>query len=242
MNATTIWNQGAQLRSKLLKSFRHFLHGWGTTFGRAASGTTFGVLAAAACASPTERPPRPGVGLFTTSQDIGSAALPGQITLKDPRTYVLSGAGSNLWGARDEFHFAYTELVGDVEVAANIDLGAPLGERYRKALVMFRSSTKPDAAYVDVAVHENGVGSLQYRPYTGAPTLDLRSKVNDPKHVRLTRRGAYFAAEFANEAGEKDQLGPIAVTLPDAALVGLGVNSADPAQLARVTFSDVDVR
>lgn len=200
-----------------------------------------GMFVASACAPAPDRPPRPGVGLFTMSQDIGSAALPGQITLKEPSTYVLSGAGSNLWGAHDEFHFAYTELMGDVEVAAIIDLGAPLGERFRKALLMFRSSTKTDAAYVDVAVHENGVGSLQYRPYTGAPTLELRSQVNNPQHMRLTRRGAYFAAEFANQVGEKDRLGPIAVTLPDAALVGLGVNSADPQQLARVTFSDVEL-
>lgn len=201
----------------------------------------FGVMILSACTASRERPARPGLGVFTTSQDIGADGLPGQITAAGPNTYVISGSGRNLWGSQDEFHFAFTELVGDAQIGADIDLGAPLGQRYRKALLMFRSSTKPDAAYADVAVHENGLGSLQYRPYAGAPTLDLQSSVPNPRHVRLVRRGAYFRAEFDNDAGQRDEVGPIAVSLPDAALVGLGVNSADTTHLARVTFSNLEL-
>lgn len=209
--------------------------------GRALLGFAALALGLGACATPPERPARPGLGVFTTSQDIGAAELPGQINVSSPNTYVVSGAGRNLWGARDEFHFAFTELIGDARIAADIDLGAALGQRYRKALLMFRTTTKPDAAYVDVAVHENGVGSLQYRPYAGAPTLDLRSQITKPVRVRLVRRGSYFHAEFENASGQRDVVGPIAVTLPDAALVGVGVNSADTDHLARVTFSNLDV-
>jgi hypothetical protein len=179
--------------------------------------------------------------VFTTSQDIGSAALPGQILSPAPNTYVVSGSGRNLWGAQDEFHFAFTELIGDAKIGSDIDLGAPLGERYRKALLMFRSSTKTDAAYVDVAVHEFGFGSLQYRPYAGGPTLSLHSQVSTPHHVRLVRRGTYFHAEFENASGQRETVGPIAVSLPDAALVGVGVNSADTDHLARVTFSNLEL-
>lgn len=204
-------------------------------------GTAALTLGVVSCATPPERPARPGLGVFTTSQDIGAAELPGQLDAPAPNTYVVSGAGRNLWGAQDEFHFAFTELIGDAQIAADIDLGEALGQRYRKALLMFRTSTKPDAAYVDVAVHENGVGSLQYRPYAGAPTLDLQSRVTKPLHVRLVRRGPYFHAEFENASGQRDEVGPIAVTLPDAALVGVGVNSADTDHLARVTFSNLEL-
>lgn len=199
------------------------------------------LLSAAACSTSHEHPARPGVGAFTSSQDIGAADLPGQVTASSTNTYVVSGAGRNLWGAQDEFHFAFTELIGDAQIGADIDLGAPLGQRYRKALLMFRSTTKPDAAYVDVAVHENGTGALQYRPYAGAPTLTLQSQVSAPHHVRLIRRGTYFHAEFENTSGQRDQVGPIAVAIPDAALVGLGVNSADTEHLARVTFSNLEL-
>lgn len=199
------------------------------------------VIGCVGCAEDLGRPARPGLGVFTTSQDIGAAELPGQITAPAPGSYLVSGAGRNLWGARDEFHFAFTELIGDAQIGADIDLGAPLGQRYRKALLMFRSNTKPDAAYVDVAVHENGVASLQYRPYDGAPTLDLQSRISKPSHVRLVRRGSYFHAEFDDGAGQHEELGPIAVSLPDNALVGVGVNSADTDHLARVTFRNLEL-
>lgn len=199
------------------------------------------LLGASACSVSHERPARPGAGAFTTSQDIGEAELSGHIAVSSDRGYVVSGAGRNLWGAQDEFHFAFTELIGDAQIGATIDLGAPLGQRYRKALLMFRSTTKPDAAYVDVAVHENGLGALQYRPYAGAPTLTLQSQVAAPHHVRLVRRGTYFHAEFEDAAGNRDQVGPIAVGLPNAALVGVGVNSADTDNLARVTFSNLEL-
>lgn len=195
----------------------------------------------AACGSPHKRPARPGVGVFTTSQDIGEADLQGQISAPEPGTYVVSGAGRNLWGAQDEFHFAFSQIVGDALIGAEVDLGAPLGERYRKALLMFRASTDPDSAYVDVAVHENGVSSLQYRPYAGAPTFDLQSRIMKPRRARLTRRGSYFHAEFESVSGEQDRVGPIAVALPEAALVGIGVNSAGSSHLARVTFSDLEL-
>lgn len=195
----------------------------------------------AGCNDHSDRPARPGVGLFTASQDIGDPELPGQLTSPEPGTYVVAGAGHNIWGARDAFHFAYTEITGDAELGAEIDLGAPLGQHYRKAVLMFRTSTAPDAAYVDVALHENGLASLQYRPYSGAPTLNLQSSLERPRRARLVRRGAYFHAEFESASGKHDVVGPIAVSLPESTLVGVGANSADPNQLARVTFRNVEL-
>jgi hypothetical protein len=238
MNATLIFDPGQHHAGNTLDSFNNSRRRRLGSLGAAITATC-GLLLGA-CTREQQRPARPGAGVFTTSQDIGSAELPGQVVASSSNTYVVSGAGRNLWGAHDEFHFAFTVLVGDAQIGADIDLGPALGQRYRKALLMFRSSTESDAAYVDVAVHENGVGSLQYRPYAGAPTLDLQSSVPNPGHVRLIRRGSYFSAAFENAAGQRDELGPIAVALPDNALVGIGVNSADTDHLARVTFSNLE--
>ncbi len=47
---------------------------------------------------------------------------------------------------------------------------------HRKAALMIRQSLEPDAAYADVALHGDGLTSLQFRPTAGAATSALASK------------------------------------------------------------------
>src|SRR5690606_41205737 len=48
------------------------------------------------------------------------------------------------------------------------------------------------SAYVDAAVHGDGLASLQYRPADGAETAEIRSTVTAPDVVQLERSGTTY--------------------------------------------------
>ena len=59
---------------------------------------------------------------------------------------------------------------------------------------MIRQSLDADAAYVDVAVHGDGLTSLQFRDAKGAATHEVQANVSAPTRLRLVKRGQVRAA------------------------------------------------
>jgi hypothetical protein len=107
-------------------------------------------------------------------------------------TYFVSASGDNMWGAEDDFQFVWKKMSGDVALSADIVFAAKGGNAHRKAVLMIRQSLDGDSAYVDAAVHGDGLTSLQSRDAKGAATREVG--VNDalPRHIRLEKRGLYF--------------------------------------------------
>ena len=56
---------------------------------------------------------------------------------------------------------------------------------------MIRQSLDADSAYVDVALHGDGLTSLQFREAKGAATHEVQANVSAPSRVRLEKRGKY---------------------------------------------------
>lgn len=48
--------------------------------------------------------------------DIGKVGQPGGSTQSDD-TFRVSGAGSDIWGTADSFHFTFTTMAGDGDIA-----------------------------------------------------------------------------------------------------------------------------
>lgn len=97
-------------------------------------------------------------------EDVGGPDIKGSTKLsgdaKDPATvWTLTGAGSDVWGASDQFQYAYTTLPGDGGVTARI-LSQTGGDDngWAKTGTMIRESTAADAR-------------MAYMPYcsTGIP-------------------------------------------------------------------------
>jgi hypothetical protein len=56
----------------------------------------------------------PAVGYFEASADLGSPAITGSTSYDAAtQTYTLAAGGTNMWGARDEFQFAWRKMNGD---------------------------------------------------------------------------------------------------------------------------------
>ena len=69
---------------------------------------------------------------------------------------------------------------------------------------MMRQSLEPDSAYVDVALHGDGLTSLQYRETKGAPTHEIQSNISAPAQLRIEKRGDYVSM-WLGARGEKLQ-------------------------------------
>jgi TolB protein len=115
------------------------------------------------------------VGRFSGHRDIGQVRHAGSAAHDAARdTYTLTGSGENVWGAADAFHFASATLDGDVAIEADVAFAGPGRNAHRKAMLMIRQGLDADAAYVDAAVHGDGLISIQFRAVRGGPTQEVQ--------------------------------------------------------------------
>src|SRR5687767_8985140 len=117
------------------------------------------VLSAATAAPAADK-----LGGFEGHSDVGVVLRLGSVRYDEAaKTYTVTGGGENMWAARDAFHFAWAKADGDVALAADVAFVGAGKDPHRKAVLMIRQGLDADAAYVDVAVHGDGLTSLQFR-------------------------------------------------------------------------------
>lgn len=180
--------------------------------------------------------------LFDSNGDVGDTPAKGKVEF-DPSTaeYRVTGGGANIWGAADAFHFAWKRMSGDVALTADVRFVGAGVVAHRKAALMIRQSLDAGSAYADVAVHGDGLTSLQFRPTAGAATQEVRSEWKGPVRIRIERRGNTFTL-LAGAPGEPlKPAGPATVVLQDPVYVGLAVGSHQADILETAVFSNVKV-
>lgn len=183
------------------------------------------------------------LGLFDAHNDVGPVKFLGSLAYDPTRDeYELAGAGTNMWLADDEFHFAWRRMSGDFILTAQAHFEGPGVDLHRKLGWIVRASLEPDAAYVDAAVHGgDGLTSLQFRRTTGAQTEQVRSALVGPDVIQLERRGttytlsaAHFGDTFVSETLSDMDLG-------DAVYVGLFVTSHNADVVEKAVFRNVRI-
>jgi regulation of enolase protein 1 (concanavalin A-like superfamily) len=182
------------------------------------------------------------VGIFERDADVGDTPKTGAIEFNaDTGNYRVTGGGDNIWAKVDAFHFAWRQISGDVVVTADVKFVGTGAVDHRKAVLMIRQNLDRDAAYADVALHGDGLTSLQFRPSAGLETLEQRSTLNMPTKIRIARRGNQFTMYAAKEGEELAPTGPATVVLQDPVYVGIGVCSHDANVLETAIFSNVRI-
>ena len=204
------------------------------------------------------------LGIFSDHRDVGTVLQPGSAVYDVvSRSYTLRGSGFNMWGTADAFQFAWKKASGDVELTAQIQFLNAAGNEHKKAVLIFRQALDPDSAYVDVALHGNGLLAVQYRDEKGGTTREIESaspgfadRMETPgvgeshsrvagAFVRLTRRGNYAYMSF-------DRMGPgrvpsydgesVRIPLQGEFYAGIGVCAHDKDAVEQATFSNVELR
>jgi Tol biopolymer transport system component len=176
------------------------------------------------------------VGIFESRGDIGATPKTGSVEYDGAAgEYKITGGGANIWAAEDAFYFVWKRVTGDVTLVADVRFLGAGTVAHRKAVLMVRQDLSPGAAYADVAIHGDGLTSLQFRPKAGGPTQELRSTVKSPAgRLRIERRGN----RFTMLAGDVST-GPQEVELSGPVYVGIGVCSHDANLLETAVFSNV---
>jgi len=182
-------------------------------------------------------------GKFEFSADVGKVDPAGKATFdKTADQYKITASGANIWAKIDAFHFLFRNLSGDVTLEADIAFVGEGKNPHRKAGWMIRQSLEPDAAYVDVMVHGEGLIALQYRSEKGGITKDIASKTKSPATVKLERRGDTFTVSVAAKGEAFTPVGEIKVPMPDPVYAGLAVCSHDEATSETAAFSNVSIK
>ncbi len=166
------------------------------------------------------------LGLFESHADVGVVLHPGTFAF-DPtaKTYTVTASGENMWATKDAFHFVWKKMSGDFALTADIKFEGEAAEPHRKACLMIRQGLDADAAYVDAALHGDGLTSLQFRETKGAATHEVQANVSAPARLRLVKRGNYALLYLAGKDEEFRYSGAaVRLSVSDEPLnVGIGV-------------------
>ena len=143
------------------------------------------------------------LGVFTGHEDVGTVLHPGSTTYDSSKNaYTLAGSGENMWATKDAFQFAWKKISGDVQISADISFPNSAGNEHKKAVLMLRQSLDADSVYADVALHGNGLTSLQFRDEKGGITSEVESKMSAPARLRITRVGKYVYMSLAQQGND----------------------------------------
>ncbi len=185
------------------------------------------------------------LGLFEQQADIGATAKPGSAAF-DPAngSYRIQGSGENMWFTNDAFHFVWKRVSGDFALQARVEWPQAGGNAHRKACLIVRQGLEPDAAYVDVALHGDGLTSVQFRESPGAMTHEIQANVPRPLRVGLEGQGDTFFLTLPSCAEDPAPIAGafIRMKLSDPVFVGLGVCAHDNKVLETARFSEVTLR
>jgi TolB protein len=181
------------------------------------------------------------LGVFDDQGDIGIVNKTSPAVCDTAGSYLISGGGDNMWFTNDAFHFVWKRMSGDFALSAVIDWPHSGGNAHRKACLMIRQSLDSDSPYVDVAVHGDGLTSLQYRENSGGPTHEVQANITRPPLVGIGRQRDVFFMTVPDPTGPP--LSPsgafMRINLRDPVYVGLAVCAHDDKVLETARFSQV---
>jgi len=173
-------------------------------------------------------------------QDIGVTSPAGSASIAEG-VISVTGSGSDIWYASDQFHFLYQGLTGDGEIVARVtdvqDVNA-----WSKAGVMIRSDLTVNSAYAFMLVTPQMGAASQHRTTSGAkavgPTI---TGVTAPVWVKVTRSGSNFTTAWSQNGTTWTVVETVSVTMAQNALIGLAVTSHSPGTLCAATFDNVSI-
>jgi regulation of enolase protein 1 (concanavalin A-like superfamily) len=152
----------------------------------------------------------------------------------------VRGGGADIWDPSDQFHYAYQQVTGDVDIVSRV-ASVEAADTWTKAGAMMRQTLAADAAHAFVVVTPGGEISFQRRPSTGAASqFTLAASATAPYWVRLQRRGGTITAASSPNGSTWTTVG--SVTLATGPIyVGLAVTAHNATAAATAQFDNVAV-
>jgi TolB protein len=182
------------------------------------------------------------LGIFTAHVDVGTGVKPGGTTyIRGSGQYIVSGAGTNVWGDHDEFQYVWKKMKGDFILYTRAEFLGSWVSYHRKVGWMVRKTLDGNSPHVNAVVHGDGLTSLQFRRETGAQTEEIKSKLTKANIIQLERKGNQYIMRVANY-GDNYVTDTISdINLGEEVYVGLFVGSHNADVVETGVFSDVRI-
>jgi hypothetical protein len=167
-------------------------------------------------------------------QEVGNVGFTGDTTFDAASaTFSVKGAGADVWGAADAFHFASRPLTGDGFIIARVR-SLQNTSSSAKAGVMIRESLAPESANAFMLVTQGKGTDFQRRQSTGAATVNqVGGSGKAPYWVKLERIGNTFNAYQSVDGATWTLVG--SDTIPMAATVYIGMAATSHNVMATTT-------
>lgn len=181
------------------------------------------------------------VGVFTANADLGKPKLAGSTKYdSSAQCYVMSGGGFNMWDSRDEFQFVWKKMKGDFLIQARVKFEGEGTDPHRKIGAIIRSNLDSNSPYADVAVHGDGLTSLQFRKTKGSATEQIEASITHADVVQLERLSNTYTMSVAKH-GEKFMSEQVELDLGEEVYAGLFVCSHRDDVVEKAVFSNVRI-
>jgi outer membrane protein assembly factor BamB/regulation of enolase protein 1 (concanavalin A-like superfamily) len=168
--------------------------------------------------------------------DVGNPAIAGTAVASNG-ALTVKGSGWDIWGADDQFNYAWQALNGDGVITARITAQSNT-DAWAKAGVMIKSSTTAGSNYALMAATPGNGLHFQYN-YSGDVAGSPAS--NMPVWVRLARSGNTITAFSSADGKTWTQMGVTTIAMSAQVTVGLAVCAHNGNALGSATFDNVSV-
>jgi regulation of enolase protein 1 (concanavalin A-like superfamily) len=177
-----------------------------------------------------------------TGADIGAVGLAGSASYSSG-TFTVSGSGSDIWNAGDQFNYAYQSVSGDTTIIARV-VSENGTQSFAKAGVMIRESLATNSVEASVLLTPTNGVAMEIRPTTGAASINVTgwiAGVKPAQWLKLVRSGDTFTGYYSADGSSWTQIAATNVTMNSSATAGLAVTSHDNTSLNTATFDNVSI-
>jgi regulation of enolase protein 1 (concanavalin A-like superfamily) len=172
------------------------------------------------------------------NQDIGAVGLPGSTSLSNG-VFTLTGAGADIWGTADAFHFTYQRLTGDGEITARVT-SVSATNVWHKVGVMIRNDLTPGSAHGLMLVSSGKGVAFQRRVTAGDVSTNTAGPLlAAPRWVRIARAGNVITASYSDDGTTWQVVGSDTIPMGPTVYIGLANSSHTTTALGTATVDSV---
>ncbi|MGK9254561.1 DUF1349 domain-containing protein [Paenibacillus humicus] len=194
--------------------------------------------------------------IILSSANIGDPSIQGSFKQQDGRYEIVAG-GEDIWGVRDQFHFAYVVHTGDFDFKVRLK-SLDMPHLYTKAGIMARAALDADSPHVYMMAFpdnslrnkNNGGCEFQYRETAGGDSVAIypddyttvppEFPVQYPDAwLRLKRSGDEFTAFHSSDGRSWKRYTQFAMKLPHECYLGLAITSHASEAAATAVATDL---
>jgi len=259
----------ASLPTQTIGAQRYRFHGWSDGSSLA---DTFTTTAANQSFTANEDQTQSTMPTPWQSSDVGTPLMPGTTDYAtSSQSFYLDGAGADIFGANDQYHFVSQTLNGDGTIIARVRYQTE-SSPWAKAGVMIQDSGSTN--YLDALVTPNvspltpntngvnctpngcdsplppitppfGYGVRMQYDFTGSSSVTsataLAGFTSPNEWVKLQRVGNTFTTWYSTDGTNWTQIGSTSITMSAKTSIGLFVNSHNIGQYSSAAFDNVQV-